>query len=135
MGNNHPSSCRKMDAGPIWASIEFKMRDVSKGELYRNEVTQAAAKGVLQAVEYFAKKDFKPMPLDYSNPIIKGAWNNKTQQKDFAFSWEDEISDILRKLRAADSAPGVLIELGRQKFYAYGAHEEGQIKGNARIIK
>lgn len=121
----------KMDAGPIWASIDFQMRDVAKGELYRNEVTQAAAKGILQAVENFAKNDFKPMPLDYSNPEIKGSWNNKTKQKDFSFSWEDEILDILRKLRAADSAPGVLIELDGQKFYAYGAHEEGQIKGNA----
>ena len=31
-----------MDAGDIWASVEFPMRDASKSSLYRNEVTEAA---------------------------------------------------------------------------------------------
>ena len=31
-----------MDAGDIWASVEFDMRAASKGSLYRNEVTEAA---------------------------------------------------------------------------------------------
>ncbi len=32
----------EMDAGDIWASVEFDMRPASKGSLYRNEVTEAA---------------------------------------------------------------------------------------------
>lgn len=119
----------KMDAGPIWASVEFKMRDLTKGELYRHEVTQAAAKGILQALQNFEQGDFKPTPLDYENPNVKGRWNPKTKQKDFAFSWADAVEDILRKIRAADSDPGVLVELDGQAFFAYGGHREGQIQG------
>ena len=119
----------KMDAGPIWASVEFKMRDLTKGELYRHEVTQAAAKGILQALQNFEQGDFKPTPLDYENPNVKGRWNPKTKQKDFAFSWTDAVEDILRKIRAADSDPGVLVELDGQAFFAYGGHREGQIQG------
>jgi len=119
----------KMDAGPIWASHDFQMRNVSKGELYRNEVTQAAAKGIIQAVANFEKDDFEPIPLDEANPAIKGKWNRKTQQKDFAFLWDDSIDEIVRKIRAADSSPGVLIELEGQKYYAFGAHKEGLLKG------
>ncbi len=32
----------EMDAGDVWASVEFDMRSASKGSLYRNEVTEAA---------------------------------------------------------------------------------------------
>ena len=37
----------EMDAGDIWASANFPMRDATKSSLYRNEVTDAAVK-VLQ---------------------------------------------------------------------------------------
>ena len=35
----------EMDAGDVWASVEFDMRPASKGSLYRNEVTEAAVDG------------------------------------------------------------------------------------------
>ena len=31
-----------MDAGDIWASVEFPMREATKASLYRNEVTEGA---------------------------------------------------------------------------------------------
>tara|TARA_R110001592_G_scaffold208897_2_gene459979 strand:- start:3330 stop:5060 length:1731 start_codon:yes stop_codon:yes gene_type:complete len=119
----------KMDAGPIWAFNAFKMRNVSKAELYRNEVTQAASKGVLQALNYFKNSDFKPQLLDYTNAEIKGTWNPKTTQKEFQFSWEDDVQDIIRNINASDSAPGTLIELFEKEFYTYGAHLETSLKG------
>ncbi len=121
----------KMDAGAIWAFNEFEMRDVSKGEIYRNEVTQSATKGVLQALEFFNDKNFKPLELDYSNPEIKGKWNNKTTQKDLCFNWNDDANSIVRKIRAADSSPGVIISIFNKQFYAYGAHIEEKFKGEA----
>lgn len=123
----------KMDAGAIWAFNAFKMRKVSKGELYRNEVTQAASKGVLQALERYTS-NFKPELLDYNNLTIKGKWNKKTTQKDFMFSWDDEIQHILRKIRAADSKPGVLIKLYDSEYFCYGAHLEGKLKGETGKI-
>ncbi len=119
----------KMDAGPVWASNEFPMRFVPKSELYRHEVTQAAAKGILQAIERFGDPGFKPEPLDYSNPTFRGTWNRRTKQEDFAFSWEDDDQSILRKIYAADSSPGVLIRLFGKDYYAYGAHFEEKLKG------
>ena len=119
----------KMDAGAIWAFNRFKMREVSKGELYRNEVTQAASKGILQALEHFKNSNFKPELLDTTNPTIKGKWNNKTTQNDFKFSWDDDIQHIIKKIRAADSTPGVRIELFEKEYFCYGAHLEGKLKG------
>ncbi|HBK70946.1 MAG TPA: hydrogenase maturation protein [Flavobacteriaceae bacterium] len=119
----------KMDAGPVWAYNEFIMRSVSKGEIYRNEVTQAASKGIIQALDNFKNITFKPEPLDYSNSEIIGKWNNKTTQKDFTFSWEDDTNEIIHKINAADSSPGVLITLFDNDYYCYGAHLETRLKG------
>ncbi len=119
----------KMDAGAIWASNEFEMRDVSKAEIYRNEVTQAASKGILYAIKNFKKPDFKPKALDYSNPNVIGRWNNKTTQKDFHFSWNNNTQSIIKKIRAADSSPGVFIQIFNNDYYCYGAHLETNLKG------
>ncbi len=121
----------KMDAGAVWSFQEFEMRDVSKGELYRNEVTQAAAKGVLAALTHFTQVGFSPIPLDYSNPLFSGKWRNKTTQNDFAFSWNDASSEIIRKIRAADSTPGVQVKLDGNVYFAYGAHLELGLSGKA----
>ena len=120
----------KMDAGPVWASYEFKMRTVSKAELYRNEVTQAAAKGILQAIDNFNNPKFKPEKLKAAAAGIEGKWNRRTTRSDFLFSWEDNTGSIIRKIRAADSSPGVLIEIFNRKYFAYGAHYEAVLKGN-----
>ncbi len=120
----------KMDAGDIWSYNSFKLRDVSKGELYRNEVTQAASKGVLQAIDNFNNPNFKAQKLDYSCSDIKGKWNNKTTQSDFCFSWSDDTHSIIRKIKAADSSPGVLISLFDEEYFCYGVHLEDNLKGN-----
>ena len=124
----------KMDAGDIWAYSEFEMRKVSKGEIYRNEVTQAAAKGILQAIKNFENRDFIPEKLNYSNPNIIGKWNNKTTQKDYHFSWEDDAEEILQKINAADSSPGVIIQLFNKEYYCFGVYLEENLKGEAGEI-
>ncbi len=121
----------KMDAGPIWASNEFEMRQVSKAELYRNEVTQAAVKGVLESLIKYETKGFALEKLDYSNPDTKGKWNNKTNQESFKFSWGDKTGEIINKINAADSTPGVLIQLIEKPYFCFGAHLESQLKGKA----
>lgn len=126
----------KMDAGPLWATHNFKMRPTTKAELYRNEVAQAATKGILQAISHIDKKDFVPEIVNNEDPSIKGKWNYKVTQKDFGFSWDENASEIIRKINAADSSPGVLMEVStalnltsKKKFYCYGAHFESILKG------
>ncbi len=124
----------KMDTGAIWASYEFDMRAASKSELYRNEVTQAAAKGILEAIDNFQNETSRPMPLDYSKTDVKGKWNRSVKQADVQFDWHDDTDDILRKIRSADSSPGVLIKLFGQDFHCFGGHLESKLKGNRSEI-
>jgi putative two-component system hydrogenase maturation factor HypX/HoxX len=41
----------EMDAGPVWASATFPMRFGKKSSLYRREVTEAAVRSVIAAVD------------------------------------------------------------------------------------
>lgn len=127
-------AAEKMDAGDIWASNNFPMRETSKANLYRHEVAQAAIKGLLDAVARRLDPNFRPTPLDYADPKVRGLWNRSVGQRDFQFSWEDKASDILRKIRAADSAPGVLIELFGAKYYAFGGHLEAEMQGQPGTV-
>src|SRR6516165_6049350 len=56
----------EMDAGDIWASIEFPVPRCSKSSLYRNEVADAALEALLLAVARFETGRYRPEPLDYS---------------------------------------------------------------------
>lgn len=119
----------KMDAGPLWATHNFKMRPATKAELYRNEVAQAAAKGILETIEYIEREDFIPEVINYDDASVKGKWNKKATQNDFEFSWEDHSSEIITKTRAADSAPGILMDFFGKHYYCYGSHLETSLKG------
>ena len=51
----------EMDAGPVWASATFAMRDATKSSLYRREVADAAVSAVLDALDRIASKQ-PPLP-------------------------------------------------------------------------
>ena len=65
----------EMDAGDIWASVEFPMREATKSSLYRNEVTEAAITAVRLTLERIDSGNYQPEPLNYDNPEVKGQWN------------------------------------------------------------
>jgi putative two-component system protein, hydrogenase maturation factor HypX/HoxX len=120
------------DAGPIWASHEFAVpaASVAKSRLYRQEVTEAAVRGVLEAVEKFQSRQFEPEPLDYSRPDVRGTFRPAMRQADRGVDWKrDETDAIVARINAADSAPGVLDTLFGPPFYLYGAHREDRLKG------
>ncbi|MEQ8960728.1 MAG: formyltransferase family protein, partial [Coleofasciculus sp. C2-GNP5-27] len=60
----------EMDAGDIWASVNFPMQPMSKSCLYRSQVTQAAIQAILQTVERFESGTFTPEPLDYTKSDV-----------------------------------------------------------------
>jgi putative two-component system protein, hydrogenase maturation factor HypX/HoxX len=115
----------KMDAGPVWAYEKFAMRSVSKAQLYRHEVTQAAVKALLKAVEKFEQGDFS----EQSFQGITGKWNRATTQNDFSFDWKRSTDSIIRKINAADSSPGALAKVGDESFYLFGSHKESTLGG------
>jgi len=119
----------EMDAGAIWASRIFAMKDVSKSDLYRHEVTEAAIEALLEAIYKFESKTFVPEPLDYSRQDVKGCWQASMKQADRAIDWHESTASILRKIHCADSFPGVLDTVLGMPCYLYGAHEDDVLRG------
>ena len=119
-----------MDGGDIWATRTFPMRAARKSSLYRNEVTEAATAAVLEAVEKFAQGDFTPMPLDYANPGVHGTERPLMKQDERRIDWtRDDTATVLRKLRAADSFPGLADRIAGVDCWLFNAHLEGTLRG------
>ncbi|WP_040842022.1 hydrogenase maturation protein [Nocardia brevicatena] len=120
----------EMDAGPIWASVPFTVQPCGKSELYRNELADAAVRAVLLAVDRFADGRFEPEPLDYRRPDVRGQLRPYHDQRIRRIDWTaDDTAVVLRKLRAADSQPGVLDELYGREYYLHGGHGEDRLRG------
>ena len=118
----------EMDAGDIWASIEFPMREATKASLYRNEVTEAAVAALKLTLARMAEPGFHPEPLDYV--CRRGKLRPPMRQSDRAIDWRnDDNTTILRKIRAADGAPGVLDRIRGIDCYLYDGHVEGGVRG------
>lgn len=115
------------DSGDIWASYEFPMRTARKSSIYRNEITEAAVKGIFEAL-YKLENGIPPEPLDYSNQNIKGKWNPYLKQEQRKINWEkDPTKLVLKKIYASDSHPGVLDIIENKEIYLFNAFEEKEL--------
>ncbi|MFF9912750.1 hydrogenase maturation protein [Streptomyces sp. NPDC013457] len=114
----------EMDAGDVWASAPFRVPDVGKSDLYRNELSDAAVTAVLLAVERVAA-GAAPQPQTgavHARPALR--------QEQRAISWsEDGTETVLRILRAADSQPGVRDHLLGAEWFLHGGHPEDGLRG------
>jgi putative two-component system hydrogenase maturation factor HypX/HoxX len=123
----------EMDAGDIWAAETFPMRRAKKSSLYRNEVTAAATRAVLAAVERFPAYragKFRPCPLDYKDPTVRGCLRPLMRQEDRRIDWQrDSTEEVLRKLHGADGFPGVRDELFGVPCHLFDAHAERRLRG------
>lgn len=130
-------AAEEFDAGPVWASHEFALEEnlSAKSSLYRGQVTEAAVRGVLEAVGRiesgaYPSGSWQPERLADGSAHVRGRLRPPMRQADRAIDWtRDKTATILRKIRAADSAPGVLGTLLGKCCYLYGAHEEDRLKG------
>ncbi|NMM27163.1 MAG: hydrogenase maturation protein [Glaciimonas sp.] len=111
----------EMDAGDIWAQASFPMRIGKKSSLYRNEVTAAAARAVLETVEKFA---IGKRPLRLAEAVeARGILRPLLQQMQRCIDWQrDDSAAILSKINSADSFPGVLDSLFDMPCHLYDAH-------------
>lgn len=120
----------EMDAGPIWASETFPMRAAKKSSLYRNEVTEAATRGVLKAVERFAAGGFVPTPLNYDDPAVRGRLRPLMKQVERSIDWSrDTTATVLAKINAADGFPGVADTLFGESCHLFDASAESVLRG------
>ncbi|MGZ8218994.1 hydrogenase maturation protein [Methylomagnum sp.] len=119
-----------MDSGPIWATYQADTRDASKSSLYRDEISHCALQAMKVAVQRFESGLFVPAPLDYSRPDVRGFYRPAVKQERRRIDWNsDPVADILRKIRSADGAPGVLDDIAGRAVYLFGVHEEGSLVG------
>ncbi|MGW1620842.1 enoyl-CoA hydratase-related protein [Streptomyces sp. NPDC002172] len=119
-----------MDAGAVWASETFPVAPVGKSDLYRNEAADAALTAVHRAVRRYADGSYKPRPQ--SDPAIhaKVVWRDVFRQERRRIDWAaDDTATVLRKLRGADSQPGVLDELRGREVFLHGGHPEDELRG------
>ncbi|MFF2327266.1 MULTISPECIES: hydrogenase maturation protein [unclassified Streptomyces] len=121
---------QEMDAGDIWASAAFPVAPVGKSDLYRNEVSDAASRAVHLAVERYASGTYVPRPQtggDEELPIRTRPYLRQEQRR---VDWQsDSTETVLRKLRAADSQPGVRDELLGAEWFLHGGHPEYELRG------
>ncbi|MCX4825550.1 hydrogenase maturation protein [Streptomyces sp. NBC_01142] len=119
-----------MDAGDVWASVACPVPPVAKSDLYRNEVSDAALSAVLLAVERFAAGTYSPRPQTGGPAAGDGRARPYFRQVLRRIEWEsDSTETVVRKLRAADSQPGVLDELLGEEWYLHGGHPEDGLRG------
>ncbi|WP_085701886.1 hydrogenase maturation protein [Pseudomonas sp. B15(2017)] len=112
----------EMDAGPVWATCEFNLpAGLRKSELYNGRVSDAAIRCIREVVEKFID-GFVPVPLDYTDPKVRGCLQPNMKQDDRTFSWHDCSRYIKRCIDAADGQPGVLASLAGGQYYVYDAH-------------
>jgi putative two-component system hydrogenase maturation factor HypX/HoxX len=118
----------EMDAGDVWASVAFPMRDAAKGSLYRHEVTAAAVAAMRLVLERLAQGR-RPEPLDYARPDVRGRLRPAMRQADRAIDWRREsTAAVLRKVRAADGFPGVRGEIRGLPVALFDAHAEDALR-------
>ena len=114
----------EMDAGPIWASRTFLLDadPPRKSDLYNGSVTDAAVALVHEVVARFADPGFVPEPLDYTRADVVGRLRPAARQCDRDFSWSEPTEHVLRRIRAADGAPGVYTQLCGVPVAVFDAH-------------
>lgn len=111
----------EMDAGPVWAWKSFAMRQASKSSLYRNEVTEAAAQAVAEAVARFASGVRHP-PDQSTFASVKQQWRGPVKQMDRAIDWFGDSTElVLRKIASADGMPGVRDKIGGRDVFLFNA--------------
>ncbi len=120
----------EMDAGDIWGTENFILRQASKTSVYKREVSQAAVNLIKNAVRDCQRDSFRPLPLDYRRPEVKGTLQPMMRQVDRAIDWATETTaSILDKINAADTTPGVLDEIFGVPAHIFGASLEPVLRG------
>jgi putative two-component system protein, hydrogenase maturation factor HypX/HoxX len=122
----------ELDAGDVWATRTFRMRDAGKSSVYRDEVRGAAIEALEEAI---AKVTAGARPGTPDAPAT-GRARPLMGQDVRAIDWGSDSTDaVIRKIRAAEGHPGVLDSLRGTEFHLFGVHRERHLGGRAgRLI-
>jgi putative two-component system protein, hydrogenase maturation factor HypX/HoxX len=118
----------ELDAGDVWATRTFRMRDASKSSLYRNEVRHAAIEAVEEAIRKVTAGEAPGTP----DAPATGRARPLMRQEVRAIDWSADSTDtVIRRIRAAEGHPGVLDSLRGTEFHLFGVHRERRLRGRA----
>lgn len=123
----------EMDAGPIWGFRTFAMPSEAprKSALYNGPVAEAAAELVVEVAAKAGDASFVPAPLDYRSPGVRGRLRRAMRHADREFSWSEPTEDVLRRVRAADGAPGGRAELCGLPVRVFDVYRGPELSGAA----
>ena len=120
----------EIDAGDIWATSNFVMPKESKSFIYRTKVSDTALKLVKEVLTKFKNGSFTPIKQSNLEAVHEPLRQDKRK-----INWEkDSVKDIIRKINASDSIPGVKDELLGVECYLYGATFEAKLKAKPKEI-
>jgi putative two-component system hydrogenase maturation factor HypX/HoxX len=119
----------QLDAGPVWASVSFPMREASKSSLYRGEVADGAVKAMWIALERIESCAYEPGQAG-THPPVRGRPRPLCRSAERAIDWaSDSTESVLRKIRSADGSPGVLDTLFGRAVRLFDAHRAKGLSG------
>ena len=122
----------EVDAGDVWATRNFSTRDAGKSSLYRHEVRRAAIEALLEAIGKIVDGGRAP---DLDDAPATGQARVLMRQNVRAIDWHSDGTDsVVRKIRAAESHPGVLDRIEGTEFHLFGVHPERVLRGRAGAI-
>ncbi len=111
----------EMDAGDIWGTQVFTMRDTSKASLYRHEVASTAIDLIKGALGDFIFNSFTPVPLNYDDADVIGSLMPQIRLADREIYWNEHTTeDVFKRINSADSHPGLRVKLWGEEVYLYG---------------
>lgn len=120
-----------VDAGDIYATSSFSLPSKSKSSIYRYEITKAAIICIKEILLNLKNPNFKALRLNYNDKNVKGIYREIMSQKNRQINWQIDNSDeIIRKINASDSSPGVLDTLFEEEYFLYGAHKDDFLKSS-----
>ncbi|MEU0570467.1 enoyl-CoA hydratase-related protein [Nonomuraea sp. NPDC005983] len=121
----------EMDAGPIWAYRTFPLppEPPRKSSLYNGPVADAAVELVLEVAAKATDPAFTPAPLDYRRPEVRGRLRPAMRHADRKFAWSEATDVILRRVRAADGAPGGRTVLGDSPVRVFDVYRGPVLSG------
>ncbi|MEW9550634.1 enoyl-CoA hydratase-related protein [Nonomuraea sp. NPDC050783] len=98
----------EMDAGPVWGYRMFAVPAEAprKSALYNGPVADAAVELALEVVAKAADPGFRPVVVEEGAAGVPGRLRRAMRHADREFSWEEPVEAIVRRVRAADGAPG-----------------------------
>ncbi|MDO9208380.1 MAG: hydrogenase maturation protein [Sulfuricurvum sp.] len=121
------------DAGDIYGHGTFTMPKASKASIYRNAVSTLASKLVEELFASLDDSSFVPMSQDEQS--LLGSAHLVMTQQDRRIHWESDTTDeILKKIHAGDSHPGVVDTILDLECFLYGAHKEATWRGGIKEI-